>query len=128
MVIIDTSIVIDYLRQRGKPDTIFENLIKKLGRTNLAISILTVQELFAGKSIEDAINKEFLEGFLVSMNIFPYNLDIAKKAGEISRLLGKSVGFVDPGLAATAMVNGASLCTLNVKDFTGIKGLELYKI
>lgn len=128
MVIVDTSVVIDYLRQEDKTATPFETLVRSAGRDALGISILTVQELFAGRSMDDKKNQDFLAVFLVSVRIFPYNLDVAKKAGELSRLLGKRCGFVDPAIAATAIINKAQLATLNSKDFAGIPNLELLKL
>ena len=126
MVVLDTSVIIDYLRTRELKRTFFEEISKVVGKKNLAISILTIQELFMGKSAANEKVEEFLIAIINSLSLLPYNFEVAKKAGEISRV--KNISFPDAAIAATAMVNNASLFTLNVKDFSGIAGLELYKI
>lgn len=61
------------------------------------------------------------------------NLDeaAARKAAEIFKELksgGNIIGSNDIFIAATAIVNGCALATLNVKDFSRIKGLKLVKL
>jgi len=53
MVILDTNIIIDHLRQ--KQESLFENLVNKINKNELAISVITIQELFTGKSTRNLI-------------------------------------------------------------------------
>ena len=59
------------------------------------------------------------------MNILPYSYEVAQMAGRIARDHKQPIEFPDAAIAATAIVNNASLFTLNQKDFKGIKELEL---
>ena len=57
----------------------------------------------------------------------PHSYEIAKLAGEIARDLKRPIELADAAIAATAVINQASLFTLNEKDFQGIKPLEILK-
>lgn len=122
MVILDTNLLIDHLRQR-RVGTHLDLLVKKYDGGEFGVSVVSVQELFAGRSSrtqEAAILK-----LLTLVKIWPYSQDIAKKAGEIERDIKKDADFADTAIAATCLVNHCSLATLNQKDFAGIEGLEI---
>ena len=74
------------------------------------------------------MNNKKIEGDVVDrLKIFDtidIDENIAKKAGEIRRNHGGS--GVDALIAASAMISGAELATVNTKHFVGIKGLKLY--
>ena len=57
--------------------------------------------------------------------ILPYTFETAQLAGELSRDLNRPMTIADAAIAATVLLNGASLATLNSKDFVNIEGLEL---
>lgn len=123
MVILDTNIIIDYLRQSNKVDTEFEKILSKISKSELGLSLISIQELFAGKSSKK--DEESIMTLVLPLKTFPYSFEIAKKAGEIVRDTDSNITFADAAIAATAMVNGASLLTLNKKDFQGIEGLTV---
>ncbi|MCB9656929.1 MAG: type II toxin-antitoxin system VapC family toxin [Polyangiales bacterium] len=65
---------------------------------------------------------------LASLPVLPYDHAAARWHGvERARLerLGKPTPFVDGQIAAVAHVNQLTLVTLNVKDFTRFKGIEV---
>lgn len=126
MVVLDTSILIDYVRTKGTRKTPFEEISGYVGKRNLAISILTIQELFRGKSAANEEVEKTLLAIINSLAVLPYTFEVAKKGGEISR--DYDVSFPDAAIAATSIVNGAQLATLNPKDFTGIPHIELLKL
>lgn len=128
MVIFDTSLVIDYLRRKNGEKTPFEKIVEKLKRNELSISVLSIQELYQGKSMDKEGEEIRIQKILLPFNVLAYSVEIAKKAGKIVRDSNNSVAFVDAAIAATAIINGAKLATLNFKDFSRIKGLEIYKI
>lgn len=123
MVVIDTSVLIDHIRLKGK-NSIFDEFIKQ-SQDKFAIALISVQELYEGKSTRD----EEIEGEIISLinslEVLPYAFENAKLAGEIARDLGRPIDLADAAIAATAVLNKASLFTLNKKDFKGIKGLKL---
>lgn len=125
MVVIDTNVIIDHLRLKGSPDSVLSKLFGQIELTEAAISFITVQELFAGQSTKE---KEIVEWILRIINpyeILPYTFEVAKLAGEIERDSKSHIDFPDAAIVATAMLNKASLFTLNKKDFKGIQGLKL---
>ena len=126
MVVLDTNILIDYIRVKGAKKTPLENVTEIVGKKSLAISVLVVQELFRGKSVAEPEVESTLMTIINSLDILPYTFEVARKAGEISR--DSNLSFPDAAIAATAIVNGAQLATINIKDFAGIRELELYKI
>lgn len=123
MVIIDTNIIIDYLRQPAKVDTDFEKILSKTSKSELSISIISVQELFAGRSSKK--DEETIMTLILPLKIFPYSFEVAKKAGEIIRNNKNMLSFADAAIAGTALINNAQLLTLNKKDFQGIEGLTV---
>lgn len=125
MVVIDTNVIIDHLRQKDSSDSLLSRLLKQIELNDAAISFITIQELFAGQS---TINKDIEEWILKIINpyqILPYTFEVAKLAGEIDRDSKNQIDFPDAAIAATAILNKASFFTLNKKDFRGIKGLTL---
>lgn len=73
-------------------------------------------------TVEELLNRAELLGL---------NEAAARKAADIFKDLkssGNIVGLNDIFIAATAIVNGCALATLNVKDFSRIKGLRLVRL
>lgn len=125
MVIIDTNILIDYLRRSNSADTHLVKLLKLNPSKDVAISIITIQELYMGQSSRIIQREQFFLTVINSLQVLSYDNQIAKFAGEIIRDTKMQVQFADAAIAATAILNKAQLFTLNKKDFTGIKNLEL---
>ncbi len=121
-VLLDTSVIIDFVRRRDKENTLLFNLSKK--GYKLHMSILTHTELYSGKSVWRNIEAEQdLEKLFYGMHILPLETKISKKAGEIRAKNNTTI--IDAIIAATAINHGLSLATLNLKDFEDIKGLSL---
>lgn len=125
MVVLDTSVIIDHLRQLDKKPTSLMKIAQKIAKENLAISVITIQELYEGKSTKGKEKEEHLLATITPLQILPYNYEVAQLAGEIARDLDKSIEFADAAIAATTIVNGASLFTLNKRHFQGIKDLQM---
>lgn len=126
MVILDTNIIIDHLRRTD--ESFLDKISKHLTKNDLAILVLSIQELYSGKSTHNNKSEEFLLATIASLRILPYTYEIAKLAGEIERETDREIEAVDAAIAATAITHEAELFTLNRKDFLGIKNLQLYKI
>lgn len=125
MVIIDTNIIIDHLRQTHSRQTQYQKILKKYKLKSLSISTITVQELYVGKS---SIEKQETNIIRLLSNLKMYSLTtkIAKEAGILMQH-NQSLQLADAAIAATAVHYGASLATLNTKDFKGVPGLKLLK-
>lgn len=125
MVILDTSVLIDFLRRPENEDSPLKQFGRLYAAGETAISILSIQELYSGQSSRDSKKEQLFLKIVDSCEILPYSYEVAKLAGEIVRDSGRSLGFPDAAIAATAILNKASLFTLNKKDFKGIKVLKL---
>jgi predicted nucleic acid-binding protein len=126
MVILDTNIIIDHIRQTGAKETHLMKIAKKVAKENLAISIITVQELYEGKSTKEKDREEYVLATISPLKILSYNYEVAQLAGEIARNLSQPIELADAAIVATAIINGAFLFTLNKKHFKDIKDLNFY--
>ena len=124
--LLDTDIVIDFLRRRNYARKLLENWAEE---GLLAISTLTHLEIYQGiKAVEEGVTNAFLDG-LTSVNV---DVAIARRAGKMLgelRSKGVTVGIADSIIAATALQLGAPLLTNNVEhypftDLKVIRGLE----
>ena len=124
MVVIDTSLIIDHLRQKPENSQLVK-LEARFADERLAISLVTVQELYEGRSVGDKDKEREMVSVLAGLEILPYSYEVAKSAGKLNRNLSRPLDLADAAIAATAISNGAQLATLNKKDFAGIEELEL---
>lgn len=125
MVILDTNVIIDHLRLSGKAESTLEKIAKKHPKETLAISMVTVQELYEGKSTRDEEKEKALLATISPLKILSYTFEVAQKAGELARDLDRPIELADAAIAASTIVYGYTLATLNKKDFEGIENLEL---
>ena len=105
-ILIDTSIIIDYLRQKDKSKTI--NFKLESGQSKLFISIITHAESYSGKSIwEKKEAKENLKELLSGFQILSLDEKTSEKAGEIR--VSYSTSITDAIIAATAITHKLQL-------------------
>ena len=120
-VLIDTSIVIQYLRTKKKAESQFIKLFQK---NDLYISVIAIFELYNGAT--DASKKNDIMAVCNVVEILDFDLSSAKLASEIFRNLrakNKLIEFRDILIAATALSNNLPIATLNKKHFDRIKNL-----
>ena len=123
-ILIDTSVIVDFLRQKDKKSSWFYRL--SLNDDSLAISILTHAELYSGKSVyESQKNKRYLDSIISKLNVVTLDLPISTLGARLRA--GSGVGLLDCLIGATAIRGGYSLATLNSKHFKEIKNLKLLK-
>jgi len=125
MVILDTNIIVDHLRLQESRKSYLRKLEEKFTKDLLAISIITVQELYSGQSTKEPRKEEYLLSTIGSLQILPYTYEISELAGKIARDRIKPIDFADAAIAATTIMNGAELFTLNEKHFKGIPKLQM---
>lgn len=126
MVIFDTNIIIDHLRQLKGSPSLMLRLIESNPHEQFAISILSVQELYEGKSTREEMKEQLLLSTLSSFQVLPYTYAIAQMAGKIARDSETAIEFTDAAIAATAIVHNAQLSTLNRKHFLKIANLQVF--
>ena len=127
MVILDTSVIIDHLR-RPLEESILIKLFNDRPGESFGISVLSIQELYEGRSTRDEIKENHLLSTLGSLEILPYNTETAKIAGKIARDLKNPIDFATGAIAATVITSGGELFTLNEKHFKQIPNLNLYSL
>lgn len=125
MVIFDTNIVIDHLRTAKAKGSLATEFAEKYPKEFLALSTISVQELYEGKSTSDRQKELALLSVISPLKILPYTFETAILAGKIARDLKRPIELADAAIAATAIINKASLLTKNKKDFQGIRDLIL---
>jgi len=124
VTLIDTSIIIDYLRKKDKVNSPFTTLISQ---NYQSISIITYAELYSGKSVwETPKAKIILKTLCSNLIILPLTNSIAELAGKIKSK--HCTDLADALIAATAIQHKLTLATLNIKDFSTIPHLQLIKI
>jgi len=129
MVIIDTSVIIDHLRSvNDKKNTVLVNFVKNHPKEILAISLLSIQELYEGQSTKFKLKEQQLLAIISPLKILDYTFEIAQKAGKLARDLPQNISLADAAIATTCMVYDCGLLTLDKKDFGQIKGLNLVEI
>lgn len=126
MVVLDTCIIIDHLR-RGRSKSLLQRLMIAHSGESLALSVISVQELYQGKSTADADDESALLSTVGPLRILPYDFEIAQASGMLARELPRPIGLADAAIAATCLVNSAKLFTLDKKDFLKIPGLEFWR-
>lgn len=123
-VLIDTSVLIDFLRRKNKETSFLVKILKQ--NHSPAISIITYAEVFAGKSAwqKKQARKE-LDELLKGMETFCLNREVAQLAGKLRAKY--KINLLDAFIAAEAIISNLPLATLNIKDFNKIKKIKLFK-
>ena len=123
MILCDTNIIIEILK--GNEKTI--KIIESIGLENIAISSVTVMELYFGALNKRELSK--IKKHLKALNIVHFDNDISELAVSMIESYSKSHGLKIPDaiIAATVLSYEMKLFTLNLKDFKYIDGLNLHK-
>ena len=121
-LILDTDVLIDYLRGNDKAVRFLDNL-----QEQLCVSVITVAELYAG--IRNKKEQRAIERFLSAFDAVPIDQGIAIKGGLFRKEYGPShgVGLADALIAATAQSCQARLVTLNQRHFPMLEVTVPYK-
>ncbi len=122
MILCDTNILIEFYK--GRADVIAT--LSAVGISDLAISVITVGELYFGAHDKRELKR--LRENLALLQQIPINEEISKLHLDLLERysLSHRLNIPDALIAATALCRSLPLYTLNVKDFRYISGLELY--
>ena len=122
-LLIDTSIIIDFLRKKNKSKAIFWEYIQNY---DCYISTITHFELFCGANSE--LKRAELNIILNHLTIVEFDKETSLKSAEIFINLKKRnnlIEFRDIFIASTAIMLKIPLSTLNIKHFNRIEELDL---
>ena len=124
-LILDTSILIDYLRNGSKGEKFFED---KTPQQQFFLPTIVIFELFSGQSTQsqETINK--IKKFIRYFPRIDLTETIARRAGEIYRDVSHALDVPDYIIAASALEIDAEVVTLNKKHFEKIPRISLYPL
>ncbi len=118
MILVDTSVLIDYFRKSKKDTTFFVSLSERYDF--FAISVVTKFEIYIGSN---DLQKVFWDNVFENFTILPLTEECTDKAVEIQQELrrtGNPIDFADLLIGATAKFNDLPIATLNAKHFNRI--------
>lgn len=115
-MLVDTDIMIDYLRGRNEAAAFLEEHVERLH-----LSSISVAELYQG--VRDGREREALESMLEVFLVLDLTRDIAVQGGLLRRRYNKShgCGLADCLIASTALSHDFELFTLNLKHYPMVK-------
>ena len=120
-LMVDSSLLIDYFRKTDKSNA---RLLGHFRNYNaLYISSVTEFEILNGAKQS---HQEFLNGMLSKFIVLDFDSKAARQAALITEKLKakrKTIDKPDLFIAATAIANGLTFDTLNIKHFTNIEEL-----
>jgi predicted nucleic acid-binding protein len=121
MILADSDVLIAHLRGI---EVAHGWLVESRRRTGpLAVSVVSVAEILGGMRSGE---RREVNRLLASLQTLPVDNVVARLAGELRRRYRRShaaIGTADHLIAATALVHGCELATLNVEHFPMIDGL-----
>jgi tRNA(fMet)-specific endonuclease VapC len=124
MILVDTSVLIDYFRKQNKEKVILFELFSQ--KEDLAISVITKYELMIGSN---KLQDSFWNTLLDSIKIFSLDEAIVDETILIKKELkvkNNEIGLADMIIAATARFNKIKLITLNYNHFKKVTNLKVY--
>lgn len=123
-LVVDTSILIDYLRGGNK----WEDVVREVKvEGEFFLPTIAIFELFAGESTRKPQTQKKILDIIDFFQKIELTEEIAKKAGELYRDIRKDLQSPDYIVAASALRIGGSVVTLNRKHFEQIPGLSLFE-
>jgi tRNA(fMet)-specific endonuclease VapC len=123
LILLDTSILIDFFRKTDKRNSLLYSLAKE--GYDFAVSAITTYEIYCGVN---PMQLEYWESFLSKTSILPFDVNVSIVAASVNKELKKKNGLietVDLLIASTAIANNIPLATLNKKHFERIEKLDL---
>ncbi len=125
MILLDSSILIELFRKKEKDKTLFYSLAK--ANKTLCISSITYYEIGIGNR---KLHIDYWEKLSKNLRIIPFDKDCSDNAISIYLDLlkkNKMIDLADILIGATAITHNIPIATLNEKNFSRIKDLEIIK-
>ncbi len=123
LVLVDTSILIDFFRKTDKENSVLVQLVKQ--GYSYCISAVTEYEIYTGTTLAQEV---FWKNFLLKTD----ELSFDKKAAEIAVGINKDlkrkrklIDIADLFIGATALSNSIPIATLNIAHFNRIDNLRI---
>jgi len=123
IVMVDTSILIDYYRKTDKANSVWIALVRQ-GYT-FTISTITKYEIYSGAT---QTQLSFWNTILQAVQVVPFDeatVDVAVELNATLKRKRKQIELADLFIAATAIRNDLPFATLNRKHFDRIEQLKI---
>ena len=123
IVLVDTSILIDYYRKTDKNNSTWIALVRQ--GYSFAISAVTKYEIYSGATSNQLA---FWDSILQALTVMPLDeaaINTAVATNSALKKKRKQIDLADLFIAATAITNNLPLATLNKKHFDRIDTLKL---
>jgi len=126
-IVVDSSIIIDYLRGGEKWDD-FIFAAEDEQDPQLFLPTIVIFELYSGTSTRSIKKLQEMSYFISHFERIDLNEHIAMLAGELSRDASHRIQAPDYIIAASALSINATVLTLNQKHFEQIPNINLYPL
>jgi tRNA(fMet)-specific endonuclease VapC len=123
LILVDTSILIDYFRKSDKKNSILVKLFEL--NFTFCISAITEYEIYCGANNEQLI---FWKKLLDNIKVVPFDHKVVEYAVAINNELKKKrkqIDIADLFIASSALAHNFRFATLNKKHFERIDNLEI---
>jgi predicted nucleic acid-binding protein len=123
LILVDTSILIDYYRKTDKNNSVWITLVRQGYR--FAILSITKYEIYAGATQSQLL---FWDRVLHTIDILPFDTTCVDTAVQINAALKRKrtqIALADLFIAATAVTHSLPVATLNRKHFDRIDNLSI---
>ena len=123
IVLVDTSILIDYYRKTDKEKSVWISLVRQ--GYSFAVSAVTKYEIYAGATPNQLT---FWSNVFEAIAVMPFDdlsVETAVSINSDLKRKRKQIDLADLFIAATAITNDLPLVTLNRKHFDRIGTLKL---
>ena len=123
MILLDTSILIDYYRKSDKANSTWVALVRQ--GYKFAISTVTKYEIYTGATQSQLV---FWDDVLLAITVIPFDekcVDTAVSLNAALKRKRKQIDIADLFIAATVVSRSMSFATLNKKHFDRINELIL---
>jgi predicted nucleic acid-binding protein len=124
VVLVDTSVLIEYFRKKDKSRTLLRKLA--LEDHSLVLSVITEFEVFVGAT---EAQLGYWDQMLEHMDVRPLTSREVRLAATLQANFKRrriQVAMPDLLIAASAMEAGLPVATLNKKHFEALPGIKLY--
>ena len=123
MIIADTDVLVDFLRDRGP---MADRVALELTTGSFVTTVITEFELRSG--IRSHREETAVEALLDALDVFSLDPPAARRASELRRALeseGQSIDMADSLIAGICLERNGVLLTRNVKHFARVDNLTI---
>ncbi len=135
-LILDSSVLVASEREGQNARQILTVIARKIGETDVGISVVTLIELAHGAARADTPERKekrqkFIQELLTAMPVHPVTAPLALRAGQLdgeSQARGTRIPLPDLLIGVTALGLGYSVATTNLRHFQQVPGLSVVRL